>query len=181
MTAGVCAPESPAPNHIEGCYEPPAQIDSGGLRLTTFKDVLLLGDAPRGPRYVAISNADKPGSYEFLLFDSAEVKERYRIAPERNQIRTNQAGLSFSVFRRGSGEGVTWKGTGVMTLTSTPSGDLHVEVEITTENRSLIFFSKKERTHLSFELKRLNDRSVNSLSITGGVSDLPGPVEASHP
>lgn len=174
IATALFASESRASSKIENCYEPPGKIDSGGLRLTTFKDVLLLGDAPRGPQYVAIRKIDKQGGYEFLLFDSDEVKERYRISPERNQIRVHEGGLSFSICRRGSGEGVAWKGTSVMTLSPSSSGDLHVDVEITTENRSLIFFSKKERTHLSFELKRLDGCSVDSLKITGAVSDLPG-------
>lgn len=170
---------SEAASSIEGCYEPPTTIDSGKLRLTSFKDVLLLGDAARGPRYIAITKVAETDGYEFWFFDSTEVKERYRITKERNKISPQGAGITFSVCRRASAEGVKWKSCGVMTLVPTSATDLRVDVEIMTENRSLFFFSKKEQTRLSFDLKRLGDRRVESLTIGGALSDLPGSTQVS--
>lgn len=174
-SVGICSSGDLNPSRINGCYEPPAYIDSGNLRMTSFKDVLLLGDAAPGPQYVAIARTDEKGTYEFRFFDSTAVKERYRIIPDRNAVKNHDSGITFSTCRRASAEGVNWKSCGVITLSLTSSGDLRVDVEITTVNRSLIIFSKKEQVHLSFNLRRLADQQIESLTLGERVGELPGP------
>lgn len=176
MAITVFAADTPSLSWIEGCYEPPTKIDSGVFRLTTFEHILIMGTGRHSSRYLAITSADERGRYEFLFFDNNQATKRYRIAPKRNLVKSDDTRISFSVRRRVSGEGGTWTGTSMMTLAPAGNGDLHVDLEITTVNRSFFVFSRTERKHTSFDLKRLPDRNISSLEISGEIDDLPGPA-----
>lgn len=175
VVTGFLARPITAHTIFEGCYEAPVRIESGKLNISSLKDLLLLGDAGRSPRYVAIRHLGSPGNYEFIFFDSLESGESYQIARARNRIVVDDGKLDFWVASHASGEGVSRNDNAHIVLVSTDNGDLDAEVQITIRTRSLLVFSKREQTRLSFSLRKIGDMKLGSLERKFRSKDLPGP------